>query len=129
MDTRQSQNYLRFLDSAEQRVVCITLGKGNPNKKLISESGLYKLVLRSDKPEAKPFQDWGTKVVLPAIRKDGGHVLGEEKVVTGDEDHHPRRPRQERRGVRQQPRRCCLLREEPLRRAGEHHHPVDRWGP
>ncbi len=31
----------------------------------ISESGLYKLVLRSDKPEAKPFQDWVTKEVLP----------------------------------------------------------------
>lgn len=39
---------------------------------LISESGLYKLIMRSDKPQAKPFQDWVTKVVLPAIRKDGG---------------------------------------------------------
>jgi prophage antirepressor-like protein len=36
---------------------------------LISESGLYKLVMRSDKPEAKSFQDWVTKVVLPAIPK------------------------------------------------------------
>lgn len=41
----------------------------------ISESGLYKLILRSDKPEAKAFQDWVTKVVLPAIRKDGGYVM------------------------------------------------------
>ncbi|WP_142850906.1 BRO family protein [Telmatospirillum sp. J64-1] len=53
---------------------------------LISESGLYKLVMRSDKPQAKPFQDWVTKVVLPAIRKDGGYILGEEKVVTGEMD-------------------------------------------
>lgn len=37
---------------------------------IISESGLYKLVMRSDKPEAKGIQDWVTKVVLPAIRKD-----------------------------------------------------------
>jgi len=51
---------------------------------LISESGLYKLVMRSDKPEAKGFQDWVTKVVLPAIRKDGGYIMGEEKVVTGE---------------------------------------------
>lgn len=51
---------------------------------LISESALYKLVLRSDKPNSLPFQDWVTKVVLPAIRKDGGYVLGEEKVVTGE---------------------------------------------
>jgi len=51
---------------------------------LINESGLYKLVLRSDKPEAKVFQNWVTKVVLPAIRKDGAYVMGEEKVVTGE---------------------------------------------
>jgi prophage antirepressor-like protein len=40
--------------------------------KLISESGLYKLVMRSDKPQAEEFQNWVTKVVLLAIRKDGG---------------------------------------------------------
>ncbi|WP_425514364.1 BRO family protein [Azospirillum soli] len=33
---------------------------------LISESGLYKLVMRSDKPEAQAFQDWVTREVLPA---------------------------------------------------------------
>lgn len=41
---------------------------------------------RSYKPEAKAFQDWVTRVVLPAIRKDGAYVLGEEKVVTGEMD-------------------------------------------
>ena len=51
---------------------------------LISESGLYKLVMRSDKPEARQFQDWVTGVVLPAIRKDGSYVMGEEKVRTGE---------------------------------------------
>ncbi|MGA1859139.1 BRO family protein [Azospirillum sp. 11R-A] len=45
---------------------------------LISESGLYKLVMRSDKPEARKFQDWVTRDVLPAIRKDGGYIMGEE---------------------------------------------------
>lgn len=38
---------------------------------LISESGLYKLIMRSDKPEAKPFKAWVCDVVLLAIRKDG----------------------------------------------------------
>lgn len=51
---------------------------------LISESGLYKLVMRSDKPLAKSFQNWVTKEVLPAIRKDGMYVMGEEKVRTGE---------------------------------------------
>ncbi|PVA11550.1 transporter [Pelagivirga sediminicola] len=47
---------------------------------LVSESGLYKFVLRSQRtrPAAKEFQDWVTKVVLPAIRKDGLYVQGEE---------------------------------------------------
>ena len=50
---------------------------------LVSESGLYKLVLRSDKPEAKDSQNWVTRIVLPAIRKDGGYVQGEEHVPSG----------------------------------------------
>lgn len=50
---------------------------------LITESGLYKLVLRSDKPEAKDFQNWVTRVVLPAIRKDGGYIHGEQNGVSG----------------------------------------------
>lgn len=38
---------------------------------LISESGLYSLVLRSDKPQARPFRKWVTAEVLPSIRKTG----------------------------------------------------------
>ncbi|MCK8784153.1 Bro-N domain-containing protein [Roseomonas sp. NAR14] len=41
---------------------------------IISESGLYKLVMCFDKPEARTFQDWVTRDVLPAIRKDGAPV-------------------------------------------------------
>lgn len=52
----------------------------------VTESGLYKLIMRSDKPEAKAFQNWVTQVVLPAIRKDGAYVMGEEKVATGEMD-------------------------------------------
>lgn len=38
---------------------------------IINESGLYRLVLRSRKPEAERFSDWVTGEVLPAIRKTG----------------------------------------------------------
>ena len=34
---------------------------------IISESGLYKLVMRSDKPAARRFQDWVAREVLPSI--------------------------------------------------------------
>ncbi|MBT9368315.1 Bro-N domain-containing protein [Rhizobium sp. CSW-27] len=62
--------------------------KGQRSVSIISESGLYKLIMRSDKPEARKFQDWVTREVLPAIRKDGMYVAGEEKVKTGERMAH-----------------------------------------
>lgn len=59
-------------------------GTGMVNSRLVSESGLYKLIMRSDKPEAKTFQDWVTREVLPSIRKNGGYVKDQEKVATGE---------------------------------------------
>ena len=59
-------------------VASLRLKNGGKPNSLISESGLYKLVMRSDKPEAKAFQDWVTKEVLPAIRKTGGYLLNED---------------------------------------------------
>lgn len=40
-----------------------------------NESGLYKVILRSDKPEAKKFTRWVTHEVLPAIRKTGQYLI------------------------------------------------------
>lgn len=59
-------------------------GTGMQYSKAVSESGLYKLIMRSDKPAAKAFQDWVTRIVLPTLRKDGMYVMGEEKVITGE---------------------------------------------
>ncbi len=39
----------------------------------INESGLYTVILRSDKPETKPFRKWVTGTVLPTIRKTGAY--------------------------------------------------------
>ena len=46
--------------------------QGNTN--FINESGLYALIVRSDKKEAKPFRKWITSEVIPAIRKTGMYV-------------------------------------------------------
>ena len=65
------------LDDTEKTKVCrghLGMSSGKPMV-LVSESGLYKLVMRSDKPEARAFQDWVTRDVLPAIRKDGGYTV------------------------------------------------------
>lgn len=50
----------------------------------INEGGLYSLILRSRKPEAKTFQSWLTRIVLPTLREDGGYIVGEETLVTDD---------------------------------------------
>lgn len=41
---------------------------------IISEPGLYKLIMRSRKPEAKEFRRWVTHEVLPQIRRTGGYI-------------------------------------------------------
>lgn len=75
-----------FLGDDEKQVIrkCGQTSLKGHGLLFISESGLYKFVLRSDKPEARAFQDWVTRVVLPAIRKDGAYIMGEEKVATGE---------------------------------------------
>lgn len=51
---------------------------------IISEPGLYRLVMRSRKPEAKEFQRWVTHEVLPQIRRTGGYIPTSES--DSDED-------------------------------------------
>lgn len=46
----------------------------------ITESGLYAVILRSDKPNAKKFRKWVTSEVLPSIRKNGGYIAGQETL-------------------------------------------------
>ena len=50
----------------------------------ITESGLYAVILRSDKPNARKFRKWVTSEVLPSIRKNGGYIAGQENM-TDDE--------------------------------------------
>ena len=84
--------------------VCDVLGYANPSKAIsdhvdederyneslerggkmlfISESGLYALILRSNKPNAKPFRKWVTSEVLPSIRKTGGYTMALPKTYS-----------------------------------------------
>ena len=47
---------------------------------IIPESDLYRLIMRSNMPDAERFQDWVMEEVLPKIRKHGGYIVGEEKM-------------------------------------------------
>lgn len=86
MDTgKGTHKWIGRLPADERRTHRLAMGiRGNPNVAIVAESGLYKIVMRSDKPEAKVFQDWVAREVLPAIRKDGAYVMGEEQVRSGD---------------------------------------------
>ena len=73
-----------------------------PTMMLISESGLYTLIMRSNKPEAKVFRKWVTSEVLPSIRKTGkyeahpnvpSYMLAseEERAIAWAEEHRQAR--------------------------------------
>lgn len=64
------------LDADEKMTIALTEGQsgvrgGARMMTVINESGLYSVILRSDKPDAKRFKKWVTSEVLPAIRKTG----------------------------------------------------------
>ena len=46
----------------------------NAGENFLTESGVYKLIFKSDKKEAEKFQDWVTDEVLHNIRKTGGYI-------------------------------------------------------
>jgi prophage antirepressor-like protein len=97
--TRENEPWVVLKD------VCNVLGLGSPNKvaarldedekgrnlipslggdqqmTVINESGLYNVILRSDKPEAKRFKRWVTHEVLPAIRRQGGYMPDITSVI------------------------------------------------
>lgn len=64
------------LDADEVSLTDLTDSMGRQQETtVINESGLYNVILRSDKPEAKPFRKWVTSEVLPSIRKTGSYTV------------------------------------------------------
>ena len=52
---------------------------------LINESGLYSLILRSRKPEAKQFKRWITNEVIPSLRKEGNYSMKNDELKITEE--------------------------------------------
>lgn len=65
---------IALLDEDEKGVHTMDTPGGAQEMSIVSEAGLYSLILRSRKPEAKVFKRWITHEVLPAIRKHGGYL-------------------------------------------------------
>jgi prophage antirepressor-like protein len=74
LDLEQISRVMDRLDDDERGLLKVTHPQ-NPDKLLevnvVTESGLYQLVIASNKPEAKSFKRWITHEVIPAIRKSG----------------------------------------------------------
>ena len=63
------------LDADERGSVEVDTLGGTQQVIAVNESGLYHVILRSDKPEAAPFRKWVTSEVLPSIRKNGSYMM------------------------------------------------------
>lgn len=76
MRSNKGHDFVKRLND-DQHDLIVLVDKLGRHKKfiIVNESALYKIILRSDKPEAKLFQDWVTYDVLPSIRKTGKYQL------------------------------------------------------
>lgn len=72
------------LDEDEKGIWSVDTPGGKQAMIVVSEAGLYSLVLRSRAPKAKPFRRWITHEVIPSIRKDGMYVA---PALLNDPEH------------------------------------------
>jgi len=68
---RTANDMTRLLDEDEKGTHNVRTLGGNQQVAILSESGLYHAILKSRKPQARPFRRWVTEEVLPTIRKTG----------------------------------------------------------
>ncbi len=71
----RAPDMVRMLDDDEKGVHDLHTPGGQQQATIISESGLYACILRSQRPEARAFRKWVTSEVLPAIRKTGTYTV------------------------------------------------------
>ena len=77
LEIADTHTAIRELDEDEKGGHNIPTPGGMQDMTIINEPGLYKLIFKSRKPEAKSFTRWVTHDVLPSIRKTGSYSLPE----------------------------------------------------
>lgn len=102
-------------DARNQIPVTDSLGRQQQTT-VVDESGMYEVILRSDKPEAVEFRRWVTREVLPAIRKHGGYLTDQKieqaltdpdtiiQLATNLKDERARRAELERQAEADKPK-------------------------
>lgn len=73
LEIKNATDVAKRLD--EDELTRLNLGSRAGETNFITESGLYAVILRSDKPNAKKFRKWVTGEVLPTIRKTGSYGM------------------------------------------------------
>ena len=91
LDVKNATDVAKRLDGDE--VTRFNLGGLSGESWIINESGLYNVILRSDKPEAVPFRRWVTHDVLPSIRKHGAYISDKAKQMAIEAKHMNARAR------------------------------------
>ena len=81
LEIRNSRMVAGRLDRDELMSVKLTSGGQRREMTVINESGLYAVIIRSDKPQAQSFRKWLTSEVIPTIRRTGGYVSNEEMFI------------------------------------------------
>lgn len=69
----KSRNVASRLDQDEKGAFLTGTPSGEQKMIYVNEPGLYNVILRSDKPDAKNFKRWITHEVLPSVRKTGAY--------------------------------------------------------
>ena len=77
LEVGNNRQALSRLDEDEKGVILNDTPGGKQSMAVVSEPGLYALVLGSRKPEAQSFRRWITHEVLPAIRQEGAYMTPE----------------------------------------------------
>jgi prophage antirepressor-like protein len=73
LEVANSRDALARLDEDEKGVATTDTPGGQQQMAVVTEAGLYSLILTSRKPEAKAFKRWVTHEVLPQVRKTGAY--------------------------------------------------------
>lgn len=80
-----TRNIVKTLDADEHKTYKVQCTHQVRHLAIVSEAGLYTLLLRSRKPEAKPFRRWVTHEVLPAINRQGYYSMAQNNSQNNDE--------------------------------------------
>ena len=107
------------LDDGVRKTYPLETAGGIQQVIIVSEPGLYEVIIRSNSPHAKPFKNWVLKEVLPSIRKTGSYgvqqLTGPALMAAALVEAQNTLANQAKQSRRLSPRFFSLMRYQPLK--------------